>query len=138
MTWRKLPHLTVSLLALFFLLFASAQASNPHKFDALGGSWLATDITWVEIDREWLVKTVIRAAREPDQTLTVPQVLIASCEEILHSTPNSPNSGVTRTNIFRVDLNIIAANNRPAYRVTVPIPVDNGKCIITNELHSPT
>lgn len=142
MAWKNVPHLTAGLLALFLFLFvgatATAQTVTLYKFDALGGTWLANNVTWTEIEGEWLVTTVVSAARKPDQNLTVPQVLIASCEEILHRTPLAPVTGINRTNIFRVDLNIIAGNNRPAYGGAVPIPVTDGKCVITNEVHSPT
>jgi hypothetical protein len=112
---------------------ATAQTVHLYAFKALGASWIASDVTWVEVEKQWLVDATIRVTKPLESGLTGPQILSAFCEEMLHQRPQIPDDAIERTTIFRVNLNVLGQSGEPIWPFGVPVPVSDGKCPVTDE-----
>ncbi len=131
---RRAASLGAALIAASMLVGSpiNAQTVTLYGFDALGGTWLASDIAWAEIDNQWLAAASIRMAKSPNRGLTAPEMLSAFCDQMLEIRPEAPNKNIDRDDMFRVDLKILGPDNQPLWPRAVPIPVSDGACRVND------
>jgi hypothetical protein len=121
------------IVALMFIASPSkAQTLDVYHFNAFGGSWAATEIVWVKIEKKWLVSATILNTKQTNRGLKAPEMFAKFCEQISSRIPYAPTREIDTINIFRVDLNLIGPNGAPIAALPVPIPVSNGKCQVND------
>lgn len=131
-TTRTFQRCITILLTFSTFHFGAAYAADEHRFEALGYVWTASDLNWVQIEKQWLVVTNINIVQTIDRTFSTKKMHQAFCSEILEEKVGAPNKNVTRDDIFRVSFNVIGQDGRLAWALPVPIPVVDGECQVTD------
>jgi len=133
---------TVALGVLLVLALAIGGAWVSQRWmaptvQAMGGTWRAENLTWTQLGDAWRISAEMYPRKVNLSNAAPGDLLYSLCGAILTALPGKPEDGVTREEVYRLDLNIVMAKatDRPARGLRqVPLPIDGGRCAgITND-----
>lgn len=104
------------------------------KVSSIAGQWSLHDLKWEEFDGAWRVSTTFIPTRISSFKATHREMLQSFCGAVLTSMPEKPSEEIARSEVYRVDINVVLGDLIEDEVATVfpknmPVPVRDGACL---------
>lgn len=127
-------NIALGILAILALVIGGAwllQGASTPTLTALGGRWQAQNLTWAQLGDAWRISAEMHPRKVSLSNANAGDLLHSLCGAMLTGLPGKPAEGITREQVYRLDLNVTlpeGANRSALFDRQIPLPVNAGRC----------